>query len=79
MRQLRLTRKEHFRQDYGYTVLAVLAMVTKEPEETMSRVFEVYDYLVSRRQLESLKLDTHQYFYYAAMIVSMVDIRVTLQ
>lgn len=66
--------KEYFRQDYGYTVLAVLAMVTKEPEETMSRVFEVYDYLVSRRELESLKLDTHQYFYYAAMIVSMVDI-----
>ena len=39
--------KEYFRQDYGYTVLAVLAMVTKEPE-TISRVFEVYDYLVSR-------------------------------
>lgn len=68
------SEKEYFTQDFEYAVLAVLALVTKEPEETMSRVFEVYDHLVSRTELKELGLGTHQYFYYAAMIVTMVDI-----
>lgn len=68
------SEKIYFTQEFEYAVLAVLALVTKEPEETMSRVFEVYDYLVSRPELEKLGLGAHQYFYYAAMIVTMVDI-----
>lgn len=67
----------YFKYDYGYTVLAVLAIVTKDPDETMSRVFEVYDYLCAKNELKSLMLDTHQYFYYAAMIVAMTDIEQT--
>lgn len=66
--------KTYFKYDYDYVVLAVLAIVTKEPDETMSRVFEVYDHLCAKPELKLLNLDTHQYFFYAAMIVAMADI-----
>ena len=68
------SEKIYFKYAYDYTALAVLTMVTKVPEETMTKVFEVYDYLNARQELNHLKLAQYQYFYYSAMIVAMTDI-----
>lgn len=68
------SEKIYFNYAYDYTALAVLTMVTKAPNDTMTSVFEVYDYLMGHPQLKVLKLEKYQYFYYAAMIVAMTDI-----
>lgn len=68
------SEKEYLEQEFEYAVLAVLVLVTKDPAETMSRVFEVYDYLAASSELKKLVWQRHWLFCYASLIVAMTDI-----
>ncbi len=68
------SEREYLEQDFEYALLAVLALVTKDPAETMSRVFEVYDYLEASSELKKHVWQKHWLFCYASLIVAMTDI-----